>query len=141
MGIDQIVIMITGVLAAWVNQDRNDQVRRWAGVIGMVGQPFWLCASARAGQWGMFAVSVGYTVAFIRGIFSRLGRPCDGATRRVAEDLRWSTRCRPFGVQFDEAISFLKDKLPEASVKWDDLAGPVACEGLHGRWRHLGRPG
>lgn len=32
---------------------------------------------------------------------------------------------RPFGVRFDEAISYLKGKLPEASVAWDDLAGPV----------------
>jgi SPP1 gp7 family putative phage head morphogenesis protein len=32
---------------------------------------------------------------------------------------------RPFGVRFGEAIDYLKGKLPEASVKWDDLAGPV----------------
>jgi len=32
---------------------------------------------------------------------------------------------RPFGVQFDEAIRYLKGKLPEASVSWDSLAGPV----------------
>jgi len=31
----------------------------------------------------------------------------------------------PFGVQFGEAIAYLKGKLPEASQKWDDLAGPV----------------
>ncbi len=32
---------------------------------------------------------------------------------------------RPFGVRFGEAIDFLKAKLPEASVAWDSLAGPV----------------
>jgi SPP1 gp7 family putative phage head morphogenesis protein len=32
---------------------------------------------------------------------------------------------RPFGVRFDEAIGFLKGKLPEASLSWDSLAGPV----------------
>ncbi len=32
---------------------------------------------------------------------------------------------RPFGVRFGEAIDYLKGKLPEASVRWDDLAGPV----------------
>lgn len=32
---------------------------------------------------------------------------------------------RPFGVQFSEAIAYLKGKLPEASLAWDDLAGPV----------------
>lgn len=32
---------------------------------------------------------------------------------------------RPFGVQFSEAIDYLKGKLPEASLAWDSLAGPV----------------
>jgi len=31
----------------------------------------------------------------------------------------------PVGVQFGEAISYLKGKLPEASQHWADLAGPV----------------
>lgn len=34
-------------------------------------------------------------------------------------------QARPFGVQFQEAISYLKGKLPEASLAWDDLAGPI----------------
>lgn len=34
-------------------------------------------------------------------------------------------QARPFGVQFQEAISYLKGKLPESTLKWDDLAGPV----------------
>ncbi|QDL55901.1 phage minor head protein [Rhodoferax aquaticus] len=32
---------------------------------------------------------------------------------------------KPFGVQFGQAIDNLKGKLPEATMKWDDLAGPV----------------
>lgn len=32
---------------------------------------------------------------------------------------------QPFGLRFDEAIQYLRGKLPEASVRWDDLAGPV----------------
>jgi SPP1 gp7 family putative phage head morphogenesis protein len=32
---------------------------------------------------------------------------------------------QPFGVQFGQAIDYLKGKLPETTVKWDDLAGPV----------------
>lgn len=34
-------------------------------------------------------------------------------------------QARPFATQFDEAIRYLKGKLPEASVAWNDLAGPV----------------
>ncbi len=32
---------------------------------------------------------------------------------------------QPFGVKFSEAIDYLKGKLPEATLKWNDLAGPV----------------
>jgi SPP1 gp7 family putative phage head morphogenesis protein len=34
-------------------------------------------------------------------------------------------QARPSGPLFREAIAFLQGKLPEASVAWDDLAGPV----------------
>jgi SPP1 gp7 family putative phage head morphogenesis protein len=34
-------------------------------------------------------------------------------------------QARQFGPQFSEAITFLKGKLPEASLSWDSLAGPV----------------
>jgi SPP1 gp7 family putative phage head morphogenesis protein len=36
-----------------------------------------------------------------------------------------SVQHREFGVRFGEAIDNLKGKLPEASMRWDDLAGPV----------------
>ena len=32
---------------------------------------------------------------------------------------------REFGVQFKGAIDYLKGKLPEGTMRWDDLAGPV----------------
>lgn len=32
---------------------------------------------------------------------------------------------KPFGVRFGEAIDYLKGKLPESTLAWDDLAGPV----------------
>lgn len=66
--IEQLVIALTGVLAAWVNQDLNGRVRRWGCVIGLLGQPFWFYATFTASQWGMFAVTVGYTLAFLRGL-------------------------------------------------------------------------
>ena len=39
-----------------------------------------------------------------------------------------SIQVQPFGVKFDEAVRFLKDKLPEGTLKWDDLAGPVKAK-------------
>ena len=63
------MILLTGVLAAWINQDPRLHVRRWAGVIGLLGQPFFLYATWKAGQLGQFLVTVGWTVAFLRGVF------------------------------------------------------------------------
>lgn len=68
MGFDQIAIVFTGALAAWINQDQRLKVRRWAGVIGLLGQPFFFYAQWTAGQWGQFLVTACYTVAFIRGV-------------------------------------------------------------------------
>ena len=79
MDFDQIMIMLTGVLAAWINQDARHRVRRWACLIGLAGQPFWLAANVQAEQWGMFVVSLGYSAAFLRGIHvSWLRVDCDG---------------------------------------------------------------
>ena len=40
-----------------------------------------------------------------------------------ASALPAGVRASPFGVQFQEAIDFLKGKIPEASARWDSLAG------------------
>lgn len=65
----QLGIAITGVLAAWVNQDPRDQVRRWGCLFGLAGQPFWVWAAVDAHQWGVLAVTLCYTVAFLRGVW------------------------------------------------------------------------
>lgn len=69
MGLDQIAIAILGAAAAWLSQERRESWRRWACIFGMLGQPFWFYASWQAGQWGIFAVSVLYALAWMRGLW------------------------------------------------------------------------
>lgn len=69
MSFDQIAIALLGALAAWLSQARTDDARRWAPVFGMIGQPFWFYASWKAGQWGIFAVSVLYALAWMKGLW------------------------------------------------------------------------
>ena len=38
-------------------------------IIGMLGQPFWFYASWKAEQWGIFAVSVLYALAWMKGLW------------------------------------------------------------------------
>ena len=70
MQIDQIAIAVLGAGAAWLSQARAESFRRWACVFGMLGQPFWFYASWQAGQWGIFAVSVLYALAWMKGVWT-----------------------------------------------------------------------
>ena len=69
MPIDQIAIALFGALAAWLSQERRESYRRWACIFGMLGQPFWFYTSWKAEQWGIFAVSVLYATAGMRGVW------------------------------------------------------------------------
>ena len=70
MQIDQIAIAVLGAGAAWLSQARAESFRRWACVFGMLGQPFWFYASWQADQWGIFAVSVLYALAWMKGLWT-----------------------------------------------------------------------
>ena len=69
MGLDQIAIALLGATAAWASQARSSGLRRWACIFGLLGQPFWFYASWQAGQWGIFAVSIVYMAAWLRGLW------------------------------------------------------------------------
>lgn len=68
MGIDQIAIALLGATAAWLSQTRSALLRRWACIFGLLGQPFWFYASWKAGQWGIFALSIVYLGAWLHGL-------------------------------------------------------------------------
>lgn len=64
----QAIILLTGALAIWLVNDPDIRIRRLGAVIGLCGQPFWLWSTWQVGQWGMFALSLFYTVAWVRGL-------------------------------------------------------------------------
>ena len=70
MGLDQIGIFLTGVIAVWLTQDTRESWRRWACVFGMLAQPFWFYAAWNAEQWGIFAIATVYTCAWARGVWT-----------------------------------------------------------------------
>src|SRR5690349_4659559 len=53
MGLDQIGITLSGVIAVWLTQDKRIAWRRWACIFGMFAQPFWFYAAWKAEQWGI----------------------------------------------------------------------------------------
>jgi hypothetical protein len=59
MILDQLGILVTGVIAVWLTQHKRESWRRWACIFGLLAQPFWFYAAWKAEQWGIF-VSVPY---------------------------------------------------------------------------------
>ena len=64
---EQVGIALFGVAAIWLSQDTRESWRRYACVLGILGQPFWFYATYKAQQWGMFSLCFLYTYAWCRG--------------------------------------------------------------------------
>lgn len=75
MPLEQLAIAVLGFVAAWLSQDGRETRRRWACLFGIAGTPFWLYASWQGAQWGVFALSVLYGVAWLRGVWGGWLRP------------------------------------------------------------------
>lgn len=69
MDASQSIIMITGIVAIWLTQDPLPERARWACIVGLIGQPFWIGETYAQGQYGMLALSVVYTLAWCRGVW------------------------------------------------------------------------
>jgi len=70
MVLDQLAILVTGVIAVWLTQHKRESWRRWACIFGLLAQPFWFYAAWKAEQWGILAISTLYTYAWARGIWT-----------------------------------------------------------------------
>jgi len=64
----QIIIAITGVMAVFLSQHEKLTKRKYACLFGLIGQPFWFYATYIAEQWGIFALSFIYTIAWLKGL-------------------------------------------------------------------------
>lgn len=69
MSIDQIFLMIFGGLAIYLVNDKSPNLRKYACIFGLASQPFWLYASYKSQQWGVFIISFWYAFAWLRGVY------------------------------------------------------------------------
>ena len=65
---EQIGIALFGVLAIWLSQDKNVGRRKYAPLLGLLGQPFWFYSAYTHDQWGILALSVLYTISWAKGV-------------------------------------------------------------------------
>ncbi len=65
---NQLMIGITGVVAIYLSQHKSDNIRKYACLFGLAGQPFWFYSAYKADQWGIFILCIMYTISWITGI-------------------------------------------------------------------------
>lgn len=66
----QAVILVSGALAILLTQLGIPEAAKWACIVGLIGQPLWILATYRAKQWGMWALSMFYTGAWLAGLYT-----------------------------------------------------------------------
>jgi len=64
---EQIIIALTGATAIWLSQQANESWKKYASILGLIGQPFWFYSSFQAEQWGIFALCFFYTYSWAVG--------------------------------------------------------------------------
>jgi len=68
--IDQIALGVTGVVAIFLSQSRQESYRKWACIFGLIGQPFWFYTTYIHEQWGVFALCFFYAAAWMKGLYT-----------------------------------------------------------------------
>ena len=71
----QFALACFGVLALWMAMGRSDRARRWAPLVGLAGQPFWLWFAFAADAWGLLALSVAYSAVYAHGAWVQFRVP------------------------------------------------------------------
>ena len=64
----QFWIAIFGVTAVAFSQAERVSLNKWAGIMGLVGQPFWFRAAYTGEQWGIFFLCFLYTFFWAKGV-------------------------------------------------------------------------
>tara|TARA_R110002012_G_scaffold49804_4_gene128850 strand:- start:26357 stop:26596 length:240 start_codon:yes stop_codon:yes gene_type:complete len=68
--ISQVIIACTGMVAIYLTQQSNDNLKKYAPILGLVGQPFWYYTTLTNGQYGIFLLTLGYTYLWGMGLYN-----------------------------------------------------------------------
>lgn len=63
----QLFIAVFGLTSIWLAMGRNATGRKWAPLIGLLGQPAWAWFAYETNAWGLAALVGAYTVVYLRG--------------------------------------------------------------------------
>lgn len=67
---EQFLLALFTISSMWLTQDKDQNVARYACIVGMCAQPFWFYSvfSKSEIDWGVFAVCCFCTFTWFRGI-------------------------------------------------------------------------
>ena len=68
----QALIMVLSGASIWAFAGKR---HRMGFICGLCGQPFWIYVTWTTGQWGMFVVSLWFTVNHVRGLWNHRAIP------------------------------------------------------------------
>lgn len=61
---EQLFIAVFGLTALHLGLGVESRLRRWAPLIGLCGQPFWVVHAWKSGGWGIAILVAAYTVVY-----------------------------------------------------------------------------
>ena len=63
----QLALAIFGLSAMFMAMGNNPRARRWAPIVGLCGQPFWIAFAIGTQSWGLLVLSLAYSAVYVRG--------------------------------------------------------------------------
>ena len=63
----QLALAVFGLTAMFMAMGNNPRARRWAPIVGLCGQPFWIAFAIGALAGGLLVLSLAYSAVYVRG--------------------------------------------------------------------------
>lgn len=79
MMVVQILLAVTGLSAIYITQQRNDSIKKYAPVLGLLGQPLRYYTTLSNDQYGIFILTLGYTYLWGLGFYNAWFKPAERA--------------------------------------------------------------
>ena len=64
---NQLALAAFGLTALAMAMSQTPRARRWAPIVGLCGQPFWVLFALQADAWGLLALSTAYSLVYAHG--------------------------------------------------------------------------
>lgn len=71
----QVALAGFGLVAMWLAMGSSPTGRKWAPVVGLLGQPAWIGFAIGVNAPGLLVLSIAWTLVYARGVWVQWRRP------------------------------------------------------------------